>query len=151
MLSEKNQEVMDLSSQFKILFKHLTQEWNRRSIDNLTYPQFRMLLYLWNHGPQRVSQLAEALCITPGAVTGGADRLLQDDYIERTRDEEDRRAVYIQLSDKGRTTIERIIHAEQEAMQSVFHMLPQEDIKQLRRILTVVLMKIDQQNNDKEV
>jgi DNA-binding MarR family transcriptional regulator len=105
-----------------------------------------MLFKLDHHGPQRVSQLAEALCITAGAVTGAADRLLSEGYIERTRDEDDRRVVYIQITDQGKSIVEKVLDSQKETITMFFDRLPDEDIKHLKRILSTVLLEIDHNN-----
>jgi len=138
-----NTELVEVTTLFKTLIKRVTQNWNKRMVHQLTYPQFKMLFKLEKHGPQKVSQLAEALCITSGAVTGAADRLLSEGYIERTRAEDDRRVVYIQITEEGRQITHQVMEDQKETIAMFFGSLPDEDIKHLKRIMTTVLAKID--------
>lgn len=138
-----NRDLLEISTLFKTLLKTMTQEWNRRNTYSLTYPQFKMLFKLHQQGPKRVSELAEALCITAGAVTGAADRLLSEGYIERTRDDEDRRVVYIQITELGTSMVEKVLDAQKETIAMFFDSLPDEDREHLKRILSAVLLKID--------
>ncbi|WP_152396685.1 MarR family winged helix-turn-helix transcriptional regulator [Paenibacillus guangzhouensis] len=138
-----NTELVEVTTLFKTLIKRVTQNWNKRMVHQLTYPQFKMLFKLEKHGPQKVSQLAEALCITSGAVTGAADRLLSEGYIERTRAADDRRVVYIQITEEGRRITHQVMEDQKETIAMFFGSLPDEDIKHLKRIMTTVLAKID--------
>ena len=63
--------------------------------------QMMFLKYLERRGTCTPSDIAQKLGITLGAVTGFVDRLYKLGLITRTRSEEDRRVVLIQLSPQG--------------------------------------------------
>lgn len=54
--------------------------------------------FILRHGPVSAGQLAEITGLTTGAVTGVIDRLEQAGYVERVRDEADRRKVLVRSS-----------------------------------------------------
>ncbi len=68
---------------------------------NLSIHQIMFLKYLEGCGTCTPSDIAKQFGITLGAVTGFIDRLYKLGLITRTRSEEDRRVVIIQLSPKG--------------------------------------------------
>lgn len=74
----------------KSMFRDLTIK-EMHAIDAIT---------MYNH--QTVSQVAQKLHVSPGTMTATADRLVKKGYVERYRDEEDRRVIRLGLTHKGR-------------------------------------------------
>ncbi len=52
--------------------------------------------------PRRMGELAKTLLLVPSSVTLAADRLEQEGLAQRQRDPQDRRALQLQLTEKGR-------------------------------------------------
>lgn len=69
----------------------------------LTYPQYLVLLELWEEDGRTLKQLAEPLFLDSGTLTPMLKRMEAAGWITRRRDAEDERAVRIALTDKGRT------------------------------------------------
>jgi DNA-binding MarR family transcriptional regulator len=65
------------------------------------------------------SDLIPFLATTPAAVTMLLDRMEKNGLIRRDRDDQDRRIVWVSLSDKGRMETERGITIRNEFMNSV--------------------------------
>ncbi len=61
---------------------------------------WRCLDILGTRGPMTAGQLAEAVRLTTGAVTGVLDRLEKAGLVRRTRDTDDRRRVIVELTDE---------------------------------------------------
>lgn len=69
----------------------------------LTVTQFKLLQHLyWHPEGLSVGELSGHLGLTNSAVSGIADRLEREGWVERSRDPNDRRRVRIKLSQKGR-------------------------------------------------
>ena len=68
----------------------------------LTYPQYLVMLALWQHGSQRVGELGERLCLDSGTLTPLAKRLQTLGLIERERSAVDERQVEISLTAAGK-------------------------------------------------
>ncbi len=68
----------------------------------LTYPQYLVMLVLWQKAPQTVGSLGELLYLDSGTLTPLLKRMETAGLISRTRDAEDERRVLIGLTDKGR-------------------------------------------------
>lgn len=73
-----------------------------KAID-LTYPQYLVLLVLWEQSPLRVSALGERLGLDSGTLTPLLKRLESKGLVSRTRSTEDERARDIALTPEGRT------------------------------------------------
>ncbi|WP_184721942.1 MarR family transcriptional regulator [Caulobacter sp.] len=69
----------------------------------LTYPQYLVMLVLWESSPRTVGALGEALDLDSSTLTPLLKRLEAAGLVERHRDPEDERRVIVDLSDAGRT------------------------------------------------
>lgn len=68
---------------------------------DLTYPQYLVMLVLWEEEKQTVGQLGEKLQLDNGTLTPLLKRLEQKGYVSRTRNEKDERVVNIMCTDPG--------------------------------------------------
>ena len=68
----------------------------------LTYPQYLVMLALWEHDAQSVSELGEKLALDSGTLTPLLKRLEAQGQLSRERDAEDERRVIVRLTDDGR-------------------------------------------------
>lgn len=69
----------------------------------LTYPQYLVLLVLWEADAQAVGTIGERLGLDSGTLTPLLKRLEAQGLVRRERDAEDERRVRIHLTDPGRT------------------------------------------------
>lgn len=69
---------------------------------NLTYPQYLVLLVLWERQSSSITELSRILLLNSNTLTPLLKRLAAQGYIERTRSDEDERKVMISLTEKGR-------------------------------------------------
>lgn len=67
---------------------------------NLTGPQGILMGTLAHHGEMKVSELSEKLGLSNSTVSGILDRLENQGFVERTRSKEDRRVVYVKVTDE---------------------------------------------------
>jgi MarR family transcriptional regulator, organic hydroperoxide resistance regulator len=67
----------------------------------LTYPQYLVMLVLWEHGPTTVKGLADSLQLDYGTLSPLLKRLSAAGLVERRRRSEDERSVEITLTDAG--------------------------------------------------
>ena len=69
----------------------------------LTYPQYLVMLLLWENDRQSVSNLGDRLFLDSGTLTPLLKRMEQSGWIVRVRCTDDERRVLISLTDAGRT------------------------------------------------
>ncbi|MEU8684336.1 MarR family transcriptional regulator [Streptomyces sp. NPDC048611] len=67
----------------------------------LTYPQYLVMLVLWEHGPQPVKTLGERLRLDSGTLSPLLKRLESAGLVRRERSTEDERSVTIHLTPDG--------------------------------------------------
>lgn len=85
----------------------VAEAWNERTAkwlreNSITFAQFKAILLLNRAGSQTLSQLSEGLSRARCTVTGLVDRLEAKGLVKRRRSRDDRRQVYVSLTDKGR-------------------------------------------------
>jgi len=73
----------------------------------LSMPQFGLLMQMHHKGPCGMSQVSERFEITPAAASQLVDKLVQNGFIQREEDPNDRRAKLLNLTDEGRELIQR--------------------------------------------
>jgi DNA-binding MarR family transcriptional regulator len=75
---------------------------------DVTLSQYRALVVLASRGPQRPSELAEALAVHPSTITRLCDRLVGRRLVRRTESPENRREVVISLTPKGKRLVDAV-------------------------------------------
>ncbi|MFD0586987.1 MarR family winged helix-turn-helix transcriptional regulator [Paenibacillus sp. GCM10027627] len=99
-----------ISEDFTRLWTKLSREWKmnlEQSLAPLTEGQLNVLELLLESQTMKPSDLIQHLSTTPAAITTLLDRMERNELIARTRDDQDRRIVWITVSDKGKSETER--------------------------------------------
>jgi DNA-binding MarR family transcriptional regulator len=79
----------------------------------LTYPQYLVMLALWQQDGLTVSGLGERLALDSGTLTPLLKRLEANGLVQRLRDAADERRVLLQLTAAGRTLKARAVRVPQ--------------------------------------
>ncbi|XEC92655.1 MarR family winged helix-turn-helix transcriptional regulator [Paenibacillus tarimensis] len=93
------------SAEFARLWMKFSKEWKMyleaALAPGLTEGQLNVLELLLLHQPVKPSDMLQYLSTTPAAITTLLDRMEKGGLIIRTRDESDRRIVWVTVSEKG--------------------------------------------------
>lgn len=89
---------------FYVASRLISQSY-RESLEalGLTYPQYLVMLCLWEEDGLMVSQIGDRLSLDSGTRTPLLKRLEAMNYVKRERSEEDERKVQIQLTYPGKS------------------------------------------------
>ncbi len=68
---------------------------------DLTYPQYLVMLVMWQHGAQTVNSIGQHILLESNTITPLLKRLEQKQLITRSRSDSDERSVIIALTEKG--------------------------------------------------
>jgi MarR family 2-MHQ and catechol resistance regulon transcriptional repressor len=101
----------------------------------LTVSQFGVLEALYHLGVLNQSDLAQKLLKSTGNLTTVVDNLAKQGLVERRRCTEDRRVVYVHLTDAGRETIGSILPSHVVGVVDVFSVLSPDEQKLLGDLL----------------
>ncbi|MDX8045394.1 MarR family transcriptional regulator [Gracilibacillus sp. S3-1-1] len=110
---------------------------------NITYPQYLVLLVLWEKDRISVKDLGKKLYLDSGTLTPMLKRMEEHDLVKRTRSTEDERVVEVILTKKGK-------QAEQQAEDIPLQFLEltnlnEEESDQLKRILAKMLNQLGEE------
>ena len=126
------------------LNKRLNREMEETLADfDLNFGEWKVLGTLWRVGePHRSSpgELARMEDLSSGAMTNRLDRLEEAGYIRRLPDPSDRRAVQVELTDKGRRTWEKAVAAQAEKEAVVASALTEREKQQLTSLLRKLML-----------
>lgn len=86
--------------------------------------------------PKNMSTIAKTLSVTVGTLTIAMNSLVKKGYVFRERGKEDRRVVYISLSERGRAAYEHHAGFHKAMIDSVSEELSPEELELLIRTLT---------------
>lgn len=96
-----------------------------------------LLRQLVEDGPElRVSELAERLGVEAPGVTRKVARLVEEGYVTRLPDPDDRRACRIHLTRKGRRAIGKLDTIRRQHLAEILTTWPTDDRAELSRLLT---------------
>jgi MarR family transcriptional regulator, organic hydroperoxide resistance regulator len=99
----------------------------------LTYPQYLVMLVLWEEETRSVGTLGERLHLDSGTLTPLLKRMEAAGFVHRTRDATDERRVMISLTDAGKALRERAQHIPQRLADGLG--LSDGDVEELRAMV----------------
>jgi DNA-binding MarR family transcriptional regulator len=102
---------------------------------DVTPSQVRAIRVLSAHGGVRSKELADHLKIAPRSATEVVDALEAKGLVRRSPDPDDRRAVVVALTDRGRELSEEVRRARGVETEKMFGRLTRADRDELARIL----------------
>ncbi len=115
-----------LASDFSRLFKK----------HGLSDPQYNALRILRGEGkPVQVYQIAERMVTPKTDITRLVDRLEKAGFVRRERCGDDRRVVWVTLTDKGKAVLRKLDGPVKELHQTQFGHLDKRDVRTLSQLL----------------
>ena len=98
---------------------------------DLTYNQYKMLLTIYDKGNCTLNVLARELHIAMSSASEMVDRLVNQGFVFRTVDEDNRRQVMIYTTEKGEELIRELRHGIVENYRTLLERLPPRDQERL--------------------
>ena len=101
--------------------------------------QMKTLFILWTAGkPQTMGQLAQALSVSLGSVTGLIDGLVQRGLVRREEDPDDRRQKLARLTPTATTRLRRMEHERSLIAGRLLRRMQLDDLRALRQGLVAL-------------
>jgi DNA-binding MarR family transcriptional regulator len=91
---------------------------------DVTLAQYRALVVLASRGPQRPSELADALAVHPSTITRLCDRLVAQRLVLRSEAPNNRREVSIRLTAKGRRLVDTVTQRRRAEIAAIVARVP---------------------------
>ncbi|MEN1968116.1 MarR family transcriptional regulator [Lentibacillus sp. N15] len=121
-------DFLELEDVFRKITKKIPEEWRRHTKSSFSRTEALVLYKLYYNGKMRASELATILAITTGGLTGLTDKLVEGGYVERNRTQQDRRVVYLSITDKGKEMIKTMYAARKAFIEKLFQGITTEEL-----------------------
>ena len=115
------------------VFNHRTAEHIRTF--GLTQAQFGALECLGHKGPLTLGELCRKQLVSGGNMTVVVDNLEREKLVERLRSKEDRRAIVVRLTPKGKELFDRIFRGHAEYVATLSSVLSEGEQARLSSLL----------------
>jgi DNA-binding MarR family transcriptional regulator len=112
----------------------------------LNYGEYKLLLRLATRTEDNrmsAGELSRALLLSSGAMTNRLDRLEKVDLIRRVPDLKDRRGVHVELTDKGKATIDDAVTEQAKKEIDSLRALSARELSALNQLLRKVLTSLE--------
>ena len=140
---DRQNHFIDFERLFWKLSRKMEYQWNKIYMETFPGSQSHIMFLLQQNGPKMMSELAEALHLTAGAVTTASNHLINHGHIARIRDDKDRRVVRLDLTEKGRKTLHNLQTEGQKIMKIVFGDISDTELEMLIIIFNRANKNID--------
>jgi len=107
---------------------------------------YQILGILTSSGPMATSEIGRQLYISKPNMTPLIDKLVKDNMVKRIRSEEDRRIVYIRITDEGKNFLIEARNVVEKNIEENLSNLDEKDLKKLNTCLENIkrfVMKIN--------
>jgi DNA-binding MarR family transcriptional regulator len=112
----------------KIMRRFEPQPWIEL---NLTLAQLKSLFFISAKEKTNFKKVAEALNVTPPNVTGIIDKLVEQGLVTRTENQEDRRIMLLQATEKGHELLNTLRESHVNQMTQILGNLSVEELTSL--------------------
>lgn len=103
--------------------------------DDVTLPQYRVLVLLHGRGSQTMGELADALEVNPSTVTRVCDVLVDKALIRRAPARDNRRTVCAELTTGGRRLVDHVMNRRRRLVDDALARMPADAQRRLARAL----------------
>lgn len=118
----------------------------------LSTPQIHALMYIYHSGECQVSDLGSLTGVSSAAASQLAERLVQQELVERQEDSSDRRTRILRLSGKGRKLIQESIASNHFLLKIMSSLTPSQHktVQAAFTILAGAARRIEEQEKRKD-
>ena len=133
----------ELTERFLAVAEFLNRQTHLHRLDaweelGMTIPQLRTLVLLERMGPMRMGSISTHLGRALSATTTVVDRLVEKGFVGRSSDPDDRRVVLCELTDSGRSTIDRFWRIGTDRIEMIVEVLDSEQMAAVVRGLELI-------------
>ncbi len=121
-----------------LLREFVKREKNELATGRISFPQMVALDLLAQRTRVKMSEIAHALSVQLSTATPLVDRLIREGMAARSRDDKDRRLVWVTVTAKGRKVLNNILREKQASIRAIFGALTEEERAQYLCVLKKV-------------
>lgn len=101
----------------------------------ITPPQFAAMQWLFEVGEMTIGELSGRMFLACSTTTDLVDRLEKSHFVQRIKDENDRRVVRIHLLDSGKKIMNEILQERQKYMRQVLINFTYDEVETLKKLM----------------
>ena len=109
--------------------------------------QGRVLFVLWRNDGISMNELRKKTIISKSTLTGIIDGLENTGQVKRTRSTDDRRKIFINLTEEGIKSREKAVKVSQEMTEIFYKGISDQEIDQFEKTLQKILNNLNSQRN----
>jgi DNA-binding MarR family transcriptional regulator len=113
---------------------HLPVEVAAGDVRHLSYAQYRVIIFLWKHGQSPVGEIAHGIGVTIATASQLIDKLVDESWLGRGVNPDDRRQVLIHLTERSEQVAARIHQIRRAQVRRALEMLSAEDAAAAPRV-----------------
>ncbi|MFD1065077.1 MarR family winged helix-turn-helix transcriptional regulator [Oceanobacillus locisalsi] len=99
---------------------------------------FAILEVLYHKGRQTIRDISESVLISTGSITYVIDKLEKKELLARVNCSDDRRVVYLEITDKGKEIMDDIFPKHQQVIEELFQGISEKDKQTVIDVLKTV-------------
>ncbi|MCF6138606.1 MarR family winged helix-turn-helix transcriptional regulator [Pseudalkalibacillus berkeleyi] len=130
-MDNRQRLIWELEKSFRTTFRMFRKELNHLFEDECTSMEFTYLKYIMEKDQVMTSMLSQEFNVATSHITAVTDRLVQREFVIRKRADNDRRVIYLCITDKGRDQVMMLEERKHQYMERKFKNLKDEDMKTL--------------------
>lgn len=124
-----------------LLIRNINTDFQKLTDVQITGAQLFMLYFIDQEGRCKLNLLAEKMEVKPSAITVMIDRLVRAGYVHRTHDEEDRRAVLVEITPRGKEVLEKAGQEKNNILRTYLSKLEEKEVLLLAELLEKVVIE----------
>lgn len=137
-MSEKGSEI--LRELIRIVVRHLgILEKNDATCCGVSLAQCHAIVEIGRNDKVSLGDLANTLGLDKSTMSRTTNNLVESELVNRDLDQENRRYVNIQLTEKGQTVFKTIEESMSEYYEGIFNMIPEE--KRVQVLESLIILK----------
>ncbi len=128
-------------------FTSIEESWIIDNKFNVTNNEIHIINKIGTMQVLSFGTLAESLKITPGTLTVAINKLVKKEYIDKLKNEKDKRAVFLSLTDKGETIFTEHRSFRHSLIKNTLMKLEKNDSRTILNILRELDEKFTKEEN----
>ena len=118
---------------------------------NITGPQVMLVGALIHHGEMKMTDISESMGLTNSTISGIVDRLEKQGFVERIRSNEDRRVVFVKVTDEFRENAKHLFSQVEKKFETIVNEASSEEIDKIFEGINLLRGLLERQQQKKGV
>jgi DNA-binding MarR family transcriptional regulator len=125
----------EMEALMRSVYKKLRQDMNIVYDKEMSRNEFFILKTLYEQGSKKSSDLSKMLNVSASHITAVTDSLIEKEWIQRVRSEQDRRIVNLHLTEEGKNTLQLFEKKKTDFLLQKFNDLSDHEIENFISLL----------------